>query len=294
MVTELGPREETALPKSEFVAKLERLWGRGTSVCVGLDSDFTQIPESVKSKENGGVTESMVAFNQAIVDATADLVCAYKPQIAFYEAYGVAGLSALYKTVQYIKSSYPDIPVILDAKRADIGSTNNGYVRAAFDQMGVHAITVHPYLGKEALKPFLERKDKGVIVLVRTSNAGAGEFQDLLIGEEPLYRVVARSVATSWNENGNCAVVVGATYPKELAEVREIVGNMPILIPGIGAQGGDVEATVKAGRDNRAMGMIINSSRGIIFASKGEDFAEAARKAAEKLRDEINQYRLAA
>lgn len=205
-------------------------------------------------------------------------------------------MTALYQTVRYIKNNYPHIPVILDAKRADIGSTNDGYVKATFDLMGADAITVHPYLGKEALKPFLDRKDKGTIVLVRTSNPGAGEFQDLTPGETglPLYQVVAKNVASSWNENGNCCVVVGATYPKELAEVREIVGNMPILIPGVGAQGGDVEAVVKSGQDSRGMGMIINSSRGIIFASKNEDFAQAARKATVKLRDEVNQYRQAA
>jgi len=143
------------------------------------------------------------------------------------------------------------------------------------------------------MKPFLDRKDKGIIVLARTSNPGAGEFQDLPVGQtqEPLYRVIARQVAQSWNENGNCAVVVGATYPKELAEIREIVGDMPILIPGIGAQGGEVEATVNAGKDSRTWGMIVNSSRGIIFASKGADFAPAARQATEQLRGEINKFR---
>ena len=279
-------------PKSEFVAKLERLWARGNFVCIGLDSDYSQIPESLK--DDVVLKEVVVSeFNRSIIDATNDLVCAYKPNVAFYEALGNQGWGALYRTIHYIKQHYPEIPVILDAKRADIGNTNQGYVKAAFDQLGADAVTVHPYLGKEALAPFLARNDKGIIVLVRTSNLGAGEFQDLPVGDtkDPLYQVVARNVAKFWNDNGNCAIVVGATYPRELGEVRSIVGDMPILIPGIGVQGGEVEATVTAGKDSRGWGMIINSSRGIIFASKGEDFAEAARKATESLREEINRYR---
>lgn len=284
------PKSET-LPESEFVAKLENRWQLGNFVCVGLDSDFTKIPQVLKGTTS--VEDVMAGFNQEIVDATHDLVCAYKLNAAFYEAQGDQGLRALARTVKHIKDNYPDIPVILDAKRADIGSTNNGYVQATFDQLGVDAITVHPYLGREAMKPFLDRKDKGIIVLVKTSNPGADEFQDLLVGkaQEPLYRVIARQVANQWNVNGNCAVVVGATYPRELTEVRGIVGDIPILIPGIGAQGGEVEATVNASKDSRTWGMIINSSRGIIFASKGADFAPAARQATEQLRGEINRYR---
>jgi orotidine-5'-phosphate decarboxylase len=183
--------------------------------------------------------------------------------------------------------------VILDAKRADIGTTNLGYVQAAFDIIGVDAITVHPYLGKEALAPFLARKEKGIIVLAKTSNPGAGEFQDLPVGDlqEPLYQVVARHVAQNWNANGNCALVVGATYPADLKKVRAIIGDMPILIPGIGVQGGEIAATVAAGKDSRGWGMIINSSRGVIFASKEDDFAQAARRATKELRTEINRYR---
>lgn len=278
--------------KSEFVRTLEKLWEKGNFVCLGLDSDWSQIPQILK--EGTSTTEDAIfTFNQEIADATHDLVCAYKPNSAFYEALGYPGMRALTRTVRYIKNHYPDIPVILDAKRADTGNTNTGYVQAAFDDMGVDAITVHPYLGKEALKPFLDRKDKGIIVLARTSNPGAGEFQDLPVGadQEPLYQVIARNVAESWNTNGNCGIVVGATYRDELAVVRSIVGDMPILIPGIGAQRGEVEATVNAGKDSRTWGMIINSSRGIIFASKGADFAQAARIATEKLRTEINKYR---
>ena len=220
------------------------------------------------------------------------------------------------KTILHIRTTAPEIPVILDAKRADIGNTNKGYVQAAFEYFGVDAITVHPFLGKEALQPFLGQKDKGIFVLCRTSNPGAGEFQDLVVETSietdegrialgkvpqifreqsgmnpPLWAYVAASVAQNWNEHGNCGLVVGATYPEELSIVRRIIGDLPILIPGIGTQGDDVEATVKAGMDSKKQGMIINSSRGIIFASKEADFAEAARQETLKLRKMINQYR---
>jgi orotidine-5'-phosphate decarboxylase len=278
-------------PISPFVALLEQHWQRDNFVCVGLDSDYNSLPAAVKAK--GSIEEGLFVFNREIIDATHDLVCAYKPNSAFYEAQGDEGLRALTRTVRYIKETYPSIPVILDAKRADIGSTNLGYVTAAFDRIGVDAITVHHYLGKEALAPFLARKEKGIIILAKTSNPGAGEFQDLPVGEaqEPLYLVVARQVVTNWNTNGNCALVVGATYPAELQRVRAVVGDIPILIPGIGAQGGEVAATVTAGKDSRGWGMIINAARSIIFASKGNDFAQAAREATEQLREEISRYR---
>jgi orotidine-5'-phosphate decarboxylase len=296
---ETGREPEPLPPKCDFVAKLEAQWAKGNFVCVGLDTDIEQITDDMRATFPSRTlfmtprANTIYSFNKAIIDATHDLVCAYKPNSAFYEAETEVGTEALKWTVRYIKENYPEIPVIVDAKRGDIGNTNLGYIKAAFDAIKVDAITVHPYLGREALKPFLDRKDKGIIVLAKTSNPGAGEFQDLLVGEnrEPLYQVVARNVAEFWNENGNCALVVGATYPKELAEVRGIVGDMPILIPGIGAQGGEVEATVKAGKDSRTWGMIINSSRGIIYASKGPDFAGAARKATEQLRTQINMYR---
>ena len=282
-------QQETSTPT--FVSRLEQCWKQDNFVCVGLDSDFSHIPESVKSLDS--VEEALFVFNRDIIDATYDLVCAYKPNAAFYEMQGDAGLRALIRTVRYIRETYPHIPIILDAKRADIGSTNLGYVKAAFDIIGADAITVHPYLGKEALAPFLARTEKGIIVLAKTSNPGSAEFQNLPVGEsqEPLYQVVARNVATTWNSNGNCALVVGATYPAELKKVRTIVGDMPILIPGIGAQGGEVAATVIAGKDSRGRGMIINSSRSIIFASQGPDFAQAARRATELLSAEINKYR---
>ena len=299
-----------------FRQMLETQWSRGNFVCVGLDSGFGKIPESARRSGNEcdvSIANTVVAFNHAIVEATKDLVCAYKPNAAFYEAYGDEGIGALQRTIADIHAVAPDVPVILDAKRADIGNTNAGYVDAAFGFLCADAITVHPYLGAEALQPFLARAEKGIIVLCRTSNPGAGEFQNLpvaidneegrflaeALGIEPkmygyvakLYQHVAYRVAKHWNKNGNCALVMGATYPDELREVRGLVGDMPILIPGIGAQGGDVEKTVSAGKDSRGQGMIVNSSRGIIFASKGADFAEAARRETEKLRDMINQYR---
>ncbi len=283
--------DQQEVPTSPFVALLEKHWQHDNFVCVGLDSDYTHLPTAVKEKAS--IEEALFVFNRDIIDATYDLVCAYKPNSAFYEAQGDAGLRALARTVRYIKQTYPSLPVILDAKRADIGSTNLGYVTAAFDSIGVDAITVHPYLGKEALTPFLARKEKGIIILAKTSNPGAGEFQDLPVGkaQEPLYLVVARQVATNWNTNGNCALVVGATYPAELQLVRAVVGDMPILIPGIGAQGGEVAATVTAGKDSRGWGMIINAARSIIFASRGNHFALGARRATEQLREEINRYR---
>lgn len=276
-----------------FTGLLRAKWDMGNFVCVGLDSDFKKIPGYIRTTS---VADTITTFNLEIVEATMDLVCAYKPNIAFYEAEGRDGLEALSRTIKGIHSLAPNVPVILDAKRADIGNTNAGYVDATFKYLGADAITVHPYLGAEALQPFLDCADKGIIVLCRTSNKGAGEFQDKYISvvpgcNMPLYQYVARQVATSWNKNDNCLLVVGATYPEELAQVRKIVGDMPILIPGIGAQGGDVEKTVLAGKDSNGQGMIINSSRGIIYASSGPDFAEAARTETLKLHNSINQYR---
>ncbi|MDP3734865.1 MAG: orotidine-5'-phosphate decarboxylase [bacterium] len=281
-----------------FKQLLDAQWSRDNFVCVGLDS-------------------SDGPRMRAIVDSTHDLVCAYKPNSAFYEAEGATGMATLQGLIAYINLIAPEVPVILDAKRADIGNTNAGYVEMAFDYLQADAVTVHPYLGAEALEPFLARADKGIIVLCRTSNPGAGEFQDLRIplsgsrlreverylnreipeGSMPFYQYVAYSIASGWNTNGNCALVVGATYPDELREVRQIVGDMPILIPGVGFQQRDVpletqvDQVVSAGKDSRGMGMIINSSRGIIFASSGADFAEAARAKTIELHDMINRYR---
>lgn len=276
--------------KNAFLTKLEARWRENTLVCVGLDSSYSRIPACVK-KPDLTYVEHVFNFNQAIVDATHDLVCAYKPNDGFYE--GPEGKQALLLTVKYIQEKYPGIPIIYDCKRADIVTTDAGYADWAFGRLQSDAVTVSPYMGQEALRPFLDQEDKGVLVLAKTSNPGAGEFQDLILAQtgEPLYLEIARKVAEKWNSHGNCGLVIGATYPQELAQIREVVGDLPILIPGIGAQGGDLKATVEAGKDSQGMGMIINSSRGIIFASSGEDFGEAARKAAEQLRNQINSYR---
>ena len=276
------------MANSLFIKKLEKLWAKDKFLCVGLDPDYEKLPKSVKGEPG----ERIFKFNKAIIDSTFDLVVAFKPNSAFYEAKGIEGLEALIKTVKYIKKNHPQIPIILDAKRADIGNTNRGYVTAAFEVIGADAVTVHPYLGREAIQPFLDRKDKGIIVLVRTSNPGAGEFQDITNKRgEPLYLTVAKKVAGEWNANGNIAMVVGATYPNELKLVRKAVGDIPFLIPGLGKQGGDVRSTVKSGMDSRGWGMIINSSRDIIFASSGADYAAAARKKAKELSDQINKAR---
>ena len=303
------------MKERNFRQMLENQWSSGKFVCVGLDSESDKIPESLQLlSPRWNAIHLIAAFNRLIVEATKDLVCAYKPNAAFYEAHGDAGWIALKETISYIHENAPEVPVILDAKRADIGNTNKGYIKMAFEYLKADAVTVHPYLGAEALQPFLDMPDKGIIVLCRTSNPGAGEFQDLhTLSIDPnkfpadmdaddrlavlccdsmrFYERVAQNVTNTWNKNGNCAVVVGATYPEELQKVRGIVGDMPILIPAIGAQGGDVEKTVSAGKDSRGKGMIINSSRGIIFASNGPDFAEAARRETIKLHDLINQYR---
>jgi len=258
----------------------------GRHLVVGLDTDPGRIPESVAPA--APAAERVVEFNRRVVQATADLACAYKPNAAFYEALGEDGFYALNETVATIRERAPGAAVILDAKRADIGSTNAGYAAAAFDRLDADAVTVHPYLGGEALAPFLARKEKLIFVLARTSNPGAGEFQDLVADGAPLYRHVARAVAGDWNATGNCGLVVGATYPEELRAIREdIPPTMPILIPGVGTQGGDVAAVVVANREAGSDAYLIAASRSIIYASDGEDFAAAARAAAQSLDAEI-------
>ena len=279
----------------EFRALLEARWDAGLFVAVGLDPDWDRLPAPLRAAAGPDPSDdakaaAVLAFCTAIVDATADLACAFKPNAAFFERFGAPGVAALGAVLRHARAVAPAVPVIYDAKRGDIGSTNAGYIEDAFDRLGADAITVHPYLGAESLRPFLDRADRGIIVLVRTSNPGSGEFQALPVAGEPLYRAVARRVAEHWNGNRNCAVVVGATYPEELAAVRAIVGDMPILIPGIGAQGGNLRLTVKAGRDARGRGMIINSSRGIIYASAGDDFAAGARAETLRLTQEIQGH----
>ena len=258
-------------------------------VCVGLDPDLKKIPEAARPA-GGGTLETIVNFNKKIIDATRDLVCAYKPNSAFYEAHGDEGWNALRETIQYIQEAAPDVAVILDAKRGDTGNTNRGYAEAAFVHLRADAVTVNPYMGGEPLSAFFDHKEKGVIVLCHTSNPGAHEIQGLSVCDEvrphsakPLYKVVARLAATEWNGSGNCSVMVGATFPEELAEVRKIVGEMPILIAGVGAQDGDLQKAVEAGVDSRKRGLIVNASRSIIFASRESDFAEVAQRKTREL-----------
>jgi orotidine-5'-phosphate decarboxylase len=232
------------------------------------------------------VERALVRFNGEIIDATADLVCAYKPNIAFYERWGAPGLSALRQTIAHINTVAPEVVVIVDAKRGDIASTNEAYRDALFGYLGADAVTVQPYLGVDALRPFLDTRTKGVIVLCRTSNPGSGELQDLRTDGEALYQRVARLAGYDWNEHGNCGVLVGGTYPAQIAEVRRIAPRLPILVAGVGRQGGPVGEVVRAGVSNGG-GLIISSSRAIVEAEPGPGFARAARAATMALVDEI-------
>ena len=251
-------------------------------LCVGLDVVLASLPAPLPR-----APESIVAFNRSIVEATADLVCAYKPNLAFYEALGLPGLEALARTLEAIPEH---IPVIADAKRGDVGHTAQAYARALFETFGFDAATVSPYLGRDALQPFLDYADRGVFVLCRTSNPGARDLQDLDVGGKPLYEIVAERVL-EWDRHGNAGLVVGATYPDEVARVRKLAPEMPLLVPGVGAQAGDVRAATRAAVDARGELAIVSSSRQVIYASGGADFAEAARRAALALRNEINQAR---
>jgi orotidine-5'-phosphate decarboxylase len=273
---------------NSFMALLESCWNEGHFLCVGLDTDFEKLPAPFKQEP---VSDGLFHFNREIIEATAPYCGAFKPNVAFYEGYGLEGLDALIRTNRFIRERYPVHPIILDAKRADIGNTNSGYVKAAFEVLQAHAITVHPYLGKEALAPFLDKQDRGVFVLCHTSNPGAGEFQELKTNGGELYKTVAAKVSQEWNYNGNCGLVMGATYPKQLAEIRSVAGDLPLLIPGIGAQGGDLEQTVIHGLSSARKGIIINASRSILYASSGEDFAAAAAAEAAKMTAEIRRIR---
>jgi len=258
--------------------KLDKAADKNKSLlCVGLDIDLDQAPQSVLNTE-----DPIYTFNREVISATRDMVCAYKPNIAFYEMYGIYGLSSLIKTIELIQAT--GIPVILDAKRGDIGTSSSAYARGLFDVFKADAVTVNPYMGHDSIEPFIEYQDKCVFVLCLTSNPGAEDFQ------KQIYRSVAAKV-NEWNKYGNCGLVAGATKPGELKEIREMAGDMPLLIPGIGAQGGDIAATVRAGVNTQGDRAVINASRSIIYASKEDNFAEAAREAAKKLKDEINQHR---
>jgi orotidine-5'-phosphate decarboxylase len=273
-----------------FITALKNRWREADSlVCVGLDPEPARFPARFRDD-----ADAVFHFCRDIVDATAPYACAFKPQVAHFAALGAE--DALRRLVAHVHAAHPRIPVILDGKRGDIGSTAVHYATEAFDRHGADAVTVNPYLGRDSVQPFLDRADKGVIVLCRTSNPGAGDLQDLMVhGDDgavlPLYQHVARTVARDWNANGNCALVVGATWPPQLREVRALVGDLPLLVPGIGAQGGDVEAVVTHAKTADGSGLIISSSRAILYAAAGDDFAEAAAGAAKQLRDLVNRHR---
>jgi len=267
----------------KFVEKLREVSRKNKSlVCVGLDTEMEKIPDFLLKEE-----DPIFEFNRRIIEGTYDLVCAYKPNLAFYQAQGSRGIDSLVKTLEYIPR---EVPTIIDAKLGDIGNTSRMYARFVFDVLGGDGVTVNPYLGGDALEPFFGYEDKGVFILCLTSNDGAKALQHLSCDGTPIYIRVARQVA-SWNVKGNCGLVVGATYPEEMKSIRSVVPDMPLLIPGLGAQGGDMENAVRYGVDANGELAIINSSRSIIYASSGEDFAQAARKAALDLRDRINSLR---
>lgn len=269
-----------------FYARLEQAWRAHDSLlCVGLDPEPGRLPAPL-----AGHADGVFEFCRAIVDASADLVCCFKPQIAHFAAQRAEG--ALERLIAHIHAHHPDVLVLLDAKRGDIGSTAQHYATEAFERYGADAVTLNPYLGHDSLKPYLERTDKGAVILCHTSNPGAGDLQELDVGGTPLYLTVAARVAQAWNANRNCALVVGATYPEQLAAVRQAVGDdVPLLVPGVGAQGGDVAAVVRNGANARGTGLIVSTSRAVLYASAEADFADAARHAARTLRDEINRYR---
>ncbi|KTB47674.1 orotidine-5'-phosphate decarboxylase [Dehalogenimonas alkenigignens] len=244
-------------------------------LCIGLD------PEPEKLPAGASVTD----FCREIIGATYDLVCAYKPNIAFFEALGSSGWSVLKDVIEAVPRN---IPVILDAKRGDIGNTARAYARAAFDELGADAVTVNPYLGRDSIEPFFEYRDKAVFVLCRTSNPGAADFQSIESNGKPLYQIVADKVET-WNRYGNLGLVAGATQPSELKAIRDAHPTLPLLIPGVGAQGGSLELAVKYGSSGGGLA-VISVSRQVIYASSGTDYSQAARAAALLLRDEINQY----
>ncbi len=249
-----------------------------------LRHELAKLPECVRQKEH-----ALFEFNRAIIDATVDWVCAYKPQAAYY-----AGQNAdedLKLTIDYIHERAPQIPVILDVKRGDIGSTANMYAKEAFERYNADAVTVNPYMGFDTLKPFLDHAEKGVIILCRTSNPNSGDLQNLVCDGKMVYEHVALLARDKWNYNRNAALVIGATYPEELRHVRELCPEMVFLVPGVGAQGGDVEKVVKFGCDATGHGIVINSSRGIIYADKTENFAAGAGNAARELRDLANSFR---
>lgn len=268
-----------------FYSKLRRSWEKSNSlVCIGLDPLIDRMPLHLRNKKN-----AIFEFNKAIIDLTAEHVCAFKPQIAYFSAQRAE--SALEDTIAYIHEKFPHVPVILDAKRSDFDLTAEQYVIEAFDRYKADALTVVPFQGTDALKPYLDRKDKGIILLCRTSNPSSADLQDLKVGGEPIYRVIAAKAVNDWNYNENVLLVVGATQPAELREIRSLVGQMPILVPGVGAQGGQIESTVQCGKDSFGTGLIVSSSRAVLYASTQEDYAEQALEVVLKMKNEINACR---
>lgn len=251
-------------------------------ICLGLDLDPRRMPQEYTRSIKG-----FFDFAQRIINATSDLVCAYKPNLAFYESLGADGISLLKLIVDRIPD---EIPVILDAKRGDIGNTAAHYATALYDRWGASWVTLNPYMGYDSLRPFLEHKDKGVFILCLTSNPGSRDFQMANVDGKPLFRLVAEKVAY-WNKDNNCGLVVGATQPEHLREIRIVAQDMPLLIPGVGAQGGSLETAALSGTDNFRKLAIINVSRSVLYASKGEDFAQQARLELKKLRDAVNNLR---
>ena len=262
------------------VKKLEaRMQAANSLLCVGLDPELEKLPERFR-----GEAHPLFSFCRDVMDATAEFACAFKPNTAFFEAHGARGWDELAMVFAHLREQCPEHFSICDAKRGDIGSTNRGYVKAVFEDLRADAITLHPYLGSEALAPFLEREDRASIILCRTSNPGAGELQDAAIEGRPLWMHVAERVSTEWNSRGNCMLVVGATWPAEMRQLRRIAPDMTFLVPGIGAQGGEIKATMRAGMRSDGKGLILSSSRAILYADRPVEAARAAR-------DEINAAR---
>jgi orotidine-5'-phosphate decarboxylase len=260
----------------------------GGLLCVGLDPDSEKLPKDILAAAAGGASEALLAFNRRIIDATRDIAAAYKPQIAFYSAVGAE--EALTQSIRYIRERAPRALVILDAKRNDIGNTAEAYAREAFDRYAADAVTVNPYMGEDSVRPFLARADRGAVLLCRTSNPGAKDFQDLIVNGLPLYAQVARRAAREWNSLGNLMLVVGATNPSEMAALRQAHPELTFLVPGIGAQGGDLDAILAAGLNSRNSGLLISASRSIIYAGGGS--AEAIHAAALELHAAINLRRI--
>jgi len=269
-----------------FTQKLQSAAQRNQSwLCVGLDPDLEKIPQHLIDQHG---SDAIIYFTKAIVDATREYVCAYKPNSAFYESLGPMGLEMLKVTREIIPN---DIPMILDAKRGDLGNSSKHYAKAAFEVYGADCLTLSPYMGLDSLQPFIDYGDRGLFILCRTSNPSAKEIQDLDVGGQPLYLKIAQQIAR-WrdqSQSSHIGAVVGATYPDELKSIRDVLGNdLVILIPGIGSQGGDLQAAVLSGMNSSGQNGIINASRSVIFASSGEDFADEAGSVTKALRDQIN------